>query len=177
MKTRSRQRISITVLFILLLAFLLTNQIVKASSPLSPTSSPPVQGCTPGTDFTTCAFYVIANEDDAGIKPECNNYAISWPELYFGTCISGANSIVSGFRFQNVSLPANQSILASYIEFTVDGPHAPNAITANIYGQASLSPNSFTGTSSSDITGRPTVQPTATWNMPSANTIYNMGDW
>jgi hypothetical protein len=55
--------------------------------------------------------------------------------------------------------------------------HLPtNAITANIYGQASASPNSFTGTSTSDITNRPTVAPTVAWNIVSANTSYNMGD-
>jgi hypothetical protein len=75
-----------------------------------------------------------------------------------------------------VSLPPNQNILASYIEFTVDGPYGTNAITANIYGQASASPNSFTGTSTSDITNRPTVAPTVAWNIVSANTSYNMGD-
>lgn len=176
MKTSSRQKISITISFVLFVAIALTNWIVNASSPLSPTSSLPVQGCTQGTDFATCAFYVVANEDDAGIKPECNNYGIFWPEIYFGTCNSGADAIVSGFRFQNISLPSNQSILSSYIEFTVDGPYGANTISTNIYGEASLSPNSFTGTSSSDITFRPTVQPTATWNIKSTNMTNNMGD-
>lgn len=139
------------------------------------TTIPPAQGCTVSGSIITCAFYVAANEDDAGVKPECNNYGIFWPEIYIGTCSSGA-SIVSGFRFQSVSLPPNQSILASYIEFTVDGPFGVSAVTANIYGQTSASPNSFTGTSTSDITNRPTVAPTATWNIASTNTGYNMGD-
>ena len=119
---------------------------------------------------------MLANEDDAGNKPECNNYGIAWPEIYFGRCNSGTTSIVSGFRFQNVSLPPSQSILASYIEFTVDGPYGPNTITANIYGKAALSPNSFTGNSPGDITARPTVQPTATWNIRSTNETFGMGD-
>jgi hypothetical protein len=176
MKTRSRRKALViaTIPFVLLFLFSISYWTAQASSPLGPTPPPP-QGCTTGDSFTTCAFYVIANEDDAGNKPECNNYEIGWPEIYLGSCNSGA-SIVSGFRFPNVSLPTNQNILASYIEFTVDGFYGPNAITANIYGQASTSPNSFTGTSPGDIIVRPTVQPTATWNIRSTNATHNMGD-
>lgn len=181
MKTQYWRRILILAPFILLVTFSFTSWVAQASTFLGPTPPPlPIQGCNTatgiGSDFKTCAFYVTINEDDAGTKPECNNYAISWSEVYFGTCNSGTTSIVSGFRFQNVSLPPNLSLLASYMEFTIDGPYGANNITANIYRQASLAPNSFTGTSPADITGRPTVQPTATWNITSTNSIYNMGD-
>jgi hypothetical protein len=182
MKTRSLRKALVigTIPFVLLFLFSTSHWTAQASRLLGPTPYvPPAQGCDAatgvGADYKTCAFYVAINEDDAGNKPECNNYGISWPEIYLGRCNSGG-SIVSGFRFQNVTLPTNLSILASYIEFTVDGPYGANNITANIYGQASLVPNSFTGTSSSDIIVRPTVQPTATWRIPSTNTIYNMGD-
>ena len=168
----SRQRISIITLLALSFAILLTVQSVRAVSP-------PAQGCTTdaNTGITTCAFYVMANEDDAGTRPECD-YLVYSTDIYFGQCNGSGISIVNGFIFRNVSLPipAGQSILSSYAEFTVDGPYGPNTITANIYGQASTSPNSFSGSSATDITNRPTVSPTAQWIIPSTNTTHNMGD-
>lgn len=184
MKKQSWRRISIIIPFILLLALSSTSWSVQASNLLGPTPYvPPIQGCDSatgtGTEYKTCAFYVAINEDDAGNKPECisSSYAAGWPEIYFGRCDNGADSIVSGFRFQSVSvpIPSNQKVLASYMEFTVDGTYGPNTITSNIYGQASTSPNSFND-SITDILIRPTVQPTALWNIPSTNTLNNMGD-
>jgi hypothetical protein len=184
MKTQSWRIFSIAIPCILLLALSATNWSVQASNLLGPTPYvPPAQGCNSatgiGTDYKTCAFYVTINEDDAGNKPECNStsYSAGWPEIYFGRCNNGADSIVSGFRFQNVSvpIPSNQKVLASYIELTVDGTYGPNTITSNIYGQASTSPNSFND-SITDLLTRPTVQPTALWSVPSTNTANNMGD-
>jgi hypothetical protein len=159
---------------------LLTNQTVKASNPLGPTlPTPPVQGCiTPaGAKFTTCAFYVVASSNDAGMKPECF-YTIDDAQIYFGECLSGSMGITSGFRFQNVSIPipTGQTILSSYIEFTVDGAYT-NKVTTSIYGQApNPTPAPFSGTNSSDITNRPTVQPTKQWIIESAARVNNMGD-
>lgn len=165
---------------------LLTNEIVQASNPLGPTPPPPpIQGCNSatgvGTNFKTCAFYVVASNaqtsNDAGMIPECT-YVISAPEIYLGRCNSGATPLSSGFRFQNVSvpIPAGQTVLASYIEFTVDGTYT-NKIVANLYGQIPTpTPAPFSGTNSSDVTSRPTAAPTRQWIIESAARVYNMGD-
>src|SRR5215207_7098269 len=190
MKAHTWQRISIISLFIFLVMLSFTNWIVKASNLLAPVPpTPPAQGCiTPsGAKFTTCAFYIVASSsigstptsNDAGQKPECN-YTIGDPEIYFGRCNSMPTAIASGFRFQNVSIPipAGQSVLASYIEFTTDGDYG-NLITTNIYGQAPApTPKAFSGTNPSDVAviTRPIVQPTKQWRIESTAKIYNMGD-
>lgn len=160
--------------------------MVQASNLLAPPPPPPpVQGCTTplGAKFTTCAFYVVASSvvntsNDAGMKPECN-YTIDDPEIYFGRCnLISTPTIASGFRFQNVSIPipAGQSILASYIEFTTDGDYG-NLITTNIYGQVPTpTPKAFSGTSPTDIANRPVVQATKQWRIESTAKTYNMGD-
>jgi len=128
------KRISITVLFAILCMILLSTRVVEASNPPGPIPpTPPIQGCNSatglGASFKTCAFYVVASNiaqtsNDAGMKPECL-YTISAREIYFGRCNSGTTPISSGFRFQNVSIPipTGQTILSSYVEFTVDGTY------------------------------------------------------
>jgi len=191
MEPRPGQRALVFVLFILLFTAPLTSWAVKASGFLRATRlSAPVQGCDSasgvGAEFKTCAFYVVASiptptgtptSNDAGMKPECN-YEIAAPEIYFGVCNSSTTSIQSGFRFENVSIPipTNQSILASYVEFTVDGPYG-NLITTNIQGQVPVpTPAPFKGIFVSDISSRSIVQPTAVWKVESTTRIKNMGD-
>ena len=183
MKVYLWQKIAILLLLIFVVTFVAG--MVDASNPLSPTlPTPPAQGCTTptGAKFTTCAFYVVASSisqtsNDAGLKPECN-YEIAAPEIYLGRCNLVSTPIVSGFRFQNVSIaiPTGQSILASYIEFTVDGTYT-NQVVANIYGQrATPTPKAFSGTNASDINNRLTVPPTAQWKIESSARVNNMGD-
>lgn len=136
----------------------------------------PPQGCWPGTIFDTCAFYIGAGGDDAGIEAvNYCTYSVGWNEIYFGSCPSGVSSL-SGLRFPNVAIDPSKDILSSYLEFTVDGPYTYE-IKIPIYGEASLTPNPFDPLSMSDITSRQTVPPVVNWNILSSNLMYNMGDY
>jgi hypothetical protein len=68
---------------------------------------------------------ISQSSDDAAPNPlfanDCSDYETDWPEIYLGYCQNG-DPIVSGFRFQNITIPDGVSVAEARLEFTVDGP-------------------------------------------------------
>ena len=86
---------------------------------------------------------VIQSTDDAGMVPlDCGYRADD--NIYFGHCMDGS-PIVSGFRFQNVLLPAHATIVEAHLEFTVDGPYA-NDVSLQFLGERSANAATFSDT-------------------------------
>lgn len=113
-----------------------------------------------------CVFGVSASADDAGPKPECTNFATTWPEIYFGKCTIG-NSIVSGFHFPNIMLSRGTVITQAYLVFTVDGTYT-TPITMTLYGEDSANAQPFS--SSSQPANRPRLSGiSTTWSIPSSD--------
>jgi hypothetical protein len=87
---------------------------------------------------------VVASTDDAGLNYLCS-YWVAHNEIYLGHCTNGTN-IVSGFRFQNVSVPQGAAISAARIEFTVDGSYTTN-IDVQFRGERVADAAAFSDTS------------------------------
>lgn len=114
-----------------------------------------------------CVFGISASADDAGPKPECTNFATTWPEIYFGKCTNG-NSIVSGLRFSNITLSRGAVITQAYLVFTVDGTYT-TPITMTLYGEDSANAQPFS--SSSQPANRARLSGVSTtWPIPSNDT-------
>lgn len=122
------------------------------------TPSLPDADCSDGR----CVFYVKASTDDAGIHPSCG-FSTSINEVYMGQCTNG-QSIVSGFRFPNVNIPAGTVIQNAYIEFTVDGPYTDD-LNVIFYGQASGNASTFSNFSRPN--SRPVTTASVLWHIPS----------
>ena len=141
----------------------------------------PQPGCNNEPFYETCAFYVPDLTWDAGNYPEANSCHFSAYDdnIYFGNNTDNYSPwcLNSGFVFPQFSLPTDKEIFTSYIEFTVDGPYS-DKITAYIYGEASLQPESyeFPPYGQEPISARSKLDPMVTWIVPSANTTHNLGD-
>jgi len=85
--------------------------------------------------------------------------------IYFGHCMDGS-PIVSGFRFQNVLLPARATIVEAHLEFTLDGPYA-NEIALQFLGERSANAATFSDTDRPS--DRPITAALVPWAIPAAN--------
>jgi hypothetical protein len=107
---------------------------------------------------------VIQSTDDAGMVPlDCGYRADD--NIYFGHCMDGS-PIVSGFRFQNVLLPARATIVEAHLEFTLDGPYA-NEIALQFLGERSANAATFSDTDRPS--DRPITAALVPWAIPAAN--------
>lgn len=124
---------------------------------------PPLDSnCTDGE----CVFGVSLSSDDAGPKPECNNFATAWPEIYFGRCTNGG-FIFSGFRFTNVTLTPSVGITQAYLVFMVDGFYS-TPITLTINGENSTNAQTFSSSSQPEFRSRLSGV-SIPWSIPSSD--------
>jgi len=114
---------------------------------------------TPSTG-NTITVPVIQGSDDAGIDNACSYFTTS-NETYFGQCSNGS-LIISGFRFQNVQIPAGATINEAHLEFTVDGPYT-SVIVVKFFGQRSENSTTFTNTDRPD--NRPLTATFVPWTI------------
>jgi hypothetical protein len=93
-------------------------------------------------------FNVSQSSNDAGPNPlfinDCSDYETDWPEIYLGYCQNG-DPIVSGFRFQNITIPDDVTIAEARLEFTVDGPGTA-VIDVQFRGELANDTNTFSDT-------------------------------
>jgi len=116
------------------------------------------------------AVPVIQSTDDAGMVPlDCGYRADD--NIYFGHCMDGS-PIVSGFRFQNVLLPARATIVEAHLEFTLDGPYA-NEIALQFLGERSANAATFSDTDRPS--DRPITAALVPWAIPAAN-VWNFNE-
>lgn len=132
------------------------------SSAVLPTITP-----TPPPESSTIVVSITQGSDDAGPNPdEGCRYSTSWNEIYFGECFDGTD-VVSGFRFDNVSVPQGATIQEAYLNFTVNGPYS-NTLSLRIRGEDTANAGSF------DYSRRPgTLSYTSAsvpWSIPSTDT-------
>jgi hypothetical protein len=114
------------------------------------------------------AVPVIQSTDDAGTEPVDCIYRTDDDNINFGHCMDGG-PIVSGFRFQNVLLPAHATIVEAHLEFTVDGPYA-NEIALQFLGERSANAATFSDTDRPS--DRPTTAALVPWAIPATN-VWN----
>ena len=110
------------------------------------------------------AVPVIQSTDDAGTVPSDCGYRAD-DNIYFGHCMDGS-PILSGFRFQNVPLPARGTIVEAHLEFTVDGPYA-NEIALQFLGERSANAATFSDTDRPS--DRPMTAAMVPWTISAAN--------
>ena len=108
---------------------------------------------------------VIQGTDDAGPESSACYYRTDDENIYFGHCMDGS-PIVSGFRFQNVPLPARAAIVEAHLEFTVDGPYA-NEMALRFFGERSA--NAVTFSDTDRPSDRPMTAAWVPWAIPGTN--------
>jgi len=108
---------------------------------------------------------VIQGTDDAGLDPTDCNYRTDNGNIYFGYCMDGS-PITSGFRFQNILLPAHATIVEAHLEFTVDGPYA-NEMALQFLGERSANAATFSDTDRPS--DRPMTAALVPWAIPAVN--------
>ncbi len=125
------------------------------------------RGIGPGTTITVP---LVSDSDDAGVELGCI-YQPDWSEIYFGRCTNG-DSIISGFRFQNVPIAPGAAISEAYVEFTIDGLYNDD-IAVILFGQAST--NSAPFSYADRPSDRPLTTTSVNWNIP-ASDIWNVDE-
>jgi hypothetical protein len=113
---------------------------------------------------------VMQGTDDAGPEPSVCHYRTDHNEIYFGHCMDGS-PIVSGFRFQNVLLPAHAAIVEAHLEFIVDGTYA-NEVAVQFFGERSK--NAATFTEADRPSDRRLTAASVSWAIP-ASDVWRVG--
>lgn len=158
-----RRRLTYLVAPLPVIAFLLLLIIAPPEKATAQSGWPPLDSnCSDGE----CVFGVSAGADDAGPNPVTScSYATTWNEIYLGRCTG--TSIVSGFRFANITLPRGTGIAQAYLVFTVDGIYI-TPITVAFYGENATHAQAFSSTSSP--ASRPRLSGLSTvWSIPSSD--------
>ncbi len=94
---------------------------------------------------TQLVHYITKGSDDAGQNPNGGYFSLSDDNIYFGETNDGQD-IISGFRFQNITITNPDEILNAHINFIVDGRYE-NDIHIRLFGEASDHSQTFSSNS------------------------------
>lgn len=99
---------------------------------------------TPVPQTSTLVRQVAASSDDAGnnpVEPYNCRESTTYNEVYLGFC-ENRMPIFSGFRFEDVRVPRDSSIIEAYLDFIEDGPYTAK-ITVYFWGDDEANPPTF----------------------------------
>ncbi len=139
------------------------NGSAEATTGVTVTAAPPPPG------GTVVDQRVTNSDDDAEESP---SGSVSRGSSDLELVNDGSNQTV-GIRFANIDVPSSANITNAWIQFTVD---ETNTETTNLTIRGEDTDNSVTfGSSSFNISSRPTTSASASWSPPPWNTVGQAG--
>jgi hypothetical protein len=124
----------------------------------------------PGGSVQTVEVRIAGSTDDAEERASDGKMDLNSSDLEL---VLESEVQTVGLRFRNVTVPANATIVAAWVQFQVD--EATSAATAlRIQGQASADPLPF-GTAARDLSGRPRTVAFRDWSPPAWPTVGAAG--
>lgn len=133
------------------------------NAPGSPLQVPVMLTVTSAPTYTL-TIPISQSSDDAGPSSTCG-YSTTLNEVYLGSC-TGGQSITSGLRFANVTIPRGAHIEEAHVEFTVDGTYQNNVNVA-FFGESTDDAQTFSSTDKPS--DRPLTAVSIPWAIPSTD--------